>query len=490
MQNTKLIRLLIYLQPDEYKSFLLFVRSPYHNSNKQLAALAQCLHVHHPGFDLPKLTKEYIYKKMHPAGKLYHEGRMNVIMSQLVKLCKQFLAFEQLKKDDFQLNKFRLIAYKEKRMDGEFAKASKKQEEALSKWRDDGQYHLEKFLLNKDVFYHPGTIRYHVGMKSLNNSLEALDMFFVWEKLRLAVAAFNRMRIINEKPTIRILQKILKGFENEIQHRRVLGFYKKLIQFYTTGEMDSLYSLVNEFESVSTKFDFVERQSNFTYLINIFSQYHRNGILGLESKIFQLYRIGLKLGIFIENEKMNDIIFTNIVSIGSMSYEFEWTMKFIENHNKYISDELVENAVNLSNAYICYYKAFYENNLTEFSRVLDYLEKIDYSKPNYSYRARGLSLRTYYEFLLKEKIGMDFILDYCNAFEKYLKRDKSLEKTKKKAFLNFIKQTRKLIKWNMQKLLHEKNFDSEIQAIRKESNLFAKNWLIIKIGELRSVPQS
>lgn len=489
MQNTKLIRLLSTLDVREFKAFHQFLRSPYHNSNKQAARLLEELGRYHPAFDDPKLEKESIYFSIHHKGKPYHEGRMNLLMTQLVKLFKQFLAFQEVKEDEFQQSKFRLKAYRKKRLDKAFFNEAGRLEALLNARATDSRCHLEQFQLNCALFFHPATPRYRPGMKSLDNCLQHLDLFFVWEKLRFAALALNRMRIFKEKHEIRMLREVEELFEDEIRQSPALGFYEKIIKMQQTEADGLIKPLIDQMEKVLQHFAREDQQNLMALLLNLAAQHYRMGKDHLKADLFRLYKLGLSNQLFVEDGIMPDVLFANCASISSASGAFEWTQEFIDEYRLCLEQEIQSDAVNLSLAYLNYHRAIYLKDEEGFIQVTDFLTNIDFSRPYYFYRARSLLLRAYYEFHLKKEENLDFVLDFSKAFERQISRDKSIGKIKAEPFLNFIRQTRKLIKLKFDKNRTGRNLEMEKQAIRDNENLFAKNWLMEKIGELKGVPQ-
>ena len=90
MENLRLIKILSTLSQEEWKEFIKFVNSPYFNKGRNYSSLMKELKKFHPGFDSPKLTKEYLYKKIYK-GKIYKETVMNTIISGLYSLAIDFL---------------------------------------------------------------------------------------------------------------------------------------------------------------------------------------------------------------------------------------------------------------------------------------------------------------------------------------------------------------------------------------------------------------
>lgn len=484
MKETKLVQLLSTLNIKELKAFRQFLQSPYHNSNKQAIRLLEGLSLHHPHFDSHKLEKEAVYRKIHLEGKPYHEGRMNLLMTQLVKLLEQFFAFEEVKKDKFQLSKFKLKAYEHRRLDRAFIKEADKLEASLNKLRKNEQYHLEQFQLNRQVFFHPATPRYQLGMSSLENCLQHLDLFFVWGKLRLAAATFNRMQVLNEEYEIKLLNQTFKQFEADIRQSPVLDFYKKVIMVQQTEEEPLLVELINKFGKILPFLEKEEKEHNLGFLLNLTTQYYRAGKTYFMKSLFLLHKLGLTNELFVQDGKISDTFFINCVSIGSANREFQWTEDFINEYQFFLLPRVQSDVVNLSMAYLNYHQAIYYKNEEKSLQVIDLLQNIDFTIPFFSYRAKSLLLRTYYEYYLQKEEHLDFVLDFTNSFERHITRDKSLGKTKSTAFLNFIKQTRKLIRLRFNRNKAGKNIEIVRANIQKSDNLFAKNWLLEKVGEL------
>ncbi len=338
MHQTKLIRLLSVLDTEELKSFQKFLHSPYHNSNKQVIPFLEYIAEYHPAFDHKNLKKETVYRKIHPDGKAYHEGRMNLLMSQLGQLLKQFLAFEQVKKDEFLQRKYRLKAYREKQLDDEYTKEIEKQEAALETWRKDATYHLEKFLLNRGVFFHPATPRYQVGMPSLDASLEHLDMLFVWEKMRLGAAAYNRQRILNEKHDIQVLDEVLMQFRNIIENSPTLDCYKDILNIQRSGNESLLLEMSKSFEKITMGFSSEEQLEIFTYLHNINSQKIRQGKSEFYIGLFDLNKFRYGNESTMKAVQMNDVTFVNMVAFGCVNYEFEWVLNFINSYKTIVRE--------------------------------------------------------------------------------------------------------------------------------------------------------
>ena len=94
-------------------------------------------------------------------------------------------------------------------------------------------------------------------------------------------------------------------------------------------------------------------------------------------------------------------------------------------------------------------------------------------------------LCTYYELNEEEAL-----LALCEAFDKYIKRQKTVSEDYRKGTENLVKYTRKLASLKS-KIAYEKrektesNFQKLEQAITAENNIFNKKWLVEKLEELK-----
>ncbi len=489
MKNAKLIRFLAALTPEELKSFQLFAQSPYHNSNKQVAGLLACLAKYHPDFDHKQLNKQSVFRKIHEKGKRFHEGRMNLLMARLMQLLKDFLVFEEVKKNAFLQRKERLHAYRARRLDDEYWKEVKKQEETLETWQENEKYYLEQLFLNREIFHHPATPRHQVGMPSLEKSLESLDMFFLWEKLKLSVAAFNRNRILKEKNHIELLPEIKLVFQEKIKTKPALLFYQELTELLQKNKDEIFQQLIDKYKEAISLFSDEEKISNLIILINYAAQRMRVGIKIFNRHSFNLYVLGLENKLLLEDGAINDTIFTNITLAACLNSAFDWADNFINEYKNNITPPAKKHAAAaLAMAYLHYYKAIDRKNNSYFSEAINFINNINTNDPFYYYRIKLLGMKIHYEYYLQNPENSFFLSDFCNAFERQLNRDKTMGTQKKSAFINSVKILKKIIAVHDTPDLNKKKKEKILDSIIAENNLFGKDWLLEKARELKTVP--
>src|SRR5438034_704455 len=102
MRDTNLIQLLKTLNKNEFKEFEKFVKSPFYNEGRNYENFFQILKKNYPDFDQDSITKEKIFNQLYP-GKPYNDEIIRKIISNLLKLAKQYLSITGLKREPFKI---------------------------------------------------------------------------------------------------------------------------------------------------------------------------------------------------------------------------------------------------------------------------------------------------------------------------------------------------------------------------------------------------
>ena len=187
MQQRKIIQLLKLLSHEEIKKLDHFVRSPYFNKNKKLASLLAYFRPFHPDFSANKLTEEAAFQSLF-GDESYDENRLNRLFHKLCKLVDEFIEHELLQRNPEVGYLFRLSFYEERNQ----SLFLDQQLKAFRQWLDKHQpkhysKNLARFYLEntQSNFIHRQQ-QYHQGDVNLQKAMDALDHFYLQEKLMLA----------------------------------------------------------------------------------------------------------------------------------------------------------------------------------------------------------------------------------------------------------------------------------------------------------------
>lgn len=98
MQKTKLVNIIRTFTDEELKRFIVFVNSPFFNTDKNLVNLSKVLKKYHPEFSSGSLYKKKMFKKIFP-GKIYNDNVMRNLSSGLLRLTEEFLLYKNIRNE-------------------------------------------------------------------------------------------------------------------------------------------------------------------------------------------------------------------------------------------------------------------------------------------------------------------------------------------------------------------------------------------------------
>ncbi|MEL6867615.1 MAG: hypothetical protein AAFP19_24535, partial [Bacteroidota bacterium] len=337
MQSIKLIKLLRALETTEFRRLGKFLRSPYYNYSKPLILLYDNLRPFYPHFDAPKLKQEWIWKKIFP-GEVYEPPRFWRLCSKLTLLVERYLATLEL---DIQKRESRKLLNKALGRRNLFDLYEKEtqfllEENDQSPYRD-ADYYAERIELENALYFHPMRNRHQSSDQLLGQLANNIDKYFVLAKARLDCVVQNRKNIL----TTHYSQRFNKAIKQE-----------KAKGFMANNTWDELYSRLQLLIKEPTDEHFLQVKQHYFEKIQ---QLRRNDQLiffftGLNYLIRQLnrgdeqsyvkaldwYKIGLKHQLLVENQRISEVSFGNIISLACHAKEFSWTKQFIKDYQIYL----------------------------------------------------------------------------------------------------------------------------------------------------------
>lgn len=488
MNKSKLIQNITSLNKKELKDFFKFTCSPYHNSNKRLIGLLEQLIAFYPDFKHKKLNKKEIFSNLYECPTPYNEGRFNLLMSQLITLLNDFFVFEEVKNNKVNYYKLNVQSSEKRKSLKGFGRDAQKLEAAIENLPTNGDYYLESFLLNKKRYHNLGSQMYLPNPPCFTNSLVQLDRFYLWEKMALQLFAKNRAKVLNEVHQLTLMEPLIQQMREEIEATPVLSIYKKIITLIDSEEDQLLMELVDDMPETLQKLTVEAQQVYMMSTINIATKKLREGNAIFNRPLLELYKKGLELGFFMENEIMQDIYYVNIATIASVCGAFEWAEEFMQKNEKYLVPKIADNAKYLSLAYFNYHQALQLKDRDKLKEVITILLKVKFTGTSYFYMTKSLLLRAYFEYYIDQKEGKEFILNHVNVFEQQLRRNKEKYGRKLKSYMSFTYFTKRLVKLRHTTSGRGEKLQILHENILAEKQVFAKFWMIEKIEEFKKLP--
>jgi hypothetical protein len=124
MIKTNFIDVVSTYSKDEFKMFIDFVNSPFHNTNKALVKLADVVKKYYPEFENRNFTKENIYSKVFGIKK-YNDQVMRNLMSDALQLSYSFLKVRRAASNTPGISVYLLSELRERKLDSLYSKNMK-----------------------------------------------------------------------------------------------------------------------------------------------------------------------------------------------------------------------------------------------------------------------------------------------------------------------------------------------------------------------------
>jgi hypothetical protein len=194
----------------------------------------------------------------------------------------------------------------------------------------------------------------------------------------------------------------------------------------------------------------------------------REGKEAFWEEIHLLNKFGIANQVFTSNGAISTTQFSNIVNAACKVKDFDWAIAFIVSQSRYLPKEVSEEIVILSNAIILFEKK-------DFEKTLQSLEDISFKDIRHAIRSKSLVLRSYYEVKKDE----NQILDFCIAFETFLRRNRKPKREAIEATLNFIHFVKVLVRKKTEKELI-------LNSLENTKPIYFKPWLLEKLSKYKA----
>lgn len=480
MYDSHLLEVIKVFPEKELAEIRLFIQSPFFNRHPRpdiIVALFDRICQGFPLFNSPELARTAVYTGLFP-GQEVIEGKLDKIMSELVKLIRAFVVYRDSQiEEGSHLYQLKLAAfYRNHKFESRFFSITNKLRQQIENEKKEvAAYHhlfkLEEQLHDYLIMYYP-----RKADTNLVETIKALDAYYFSERLILTGSLLNIRSQSEFDPdyvmkSIYIVGELLeKGhFQDNI-----------LISAYYNGAM----MIYREYRDCDHQFwelmDFVELYQDklpFEHLRNLGAMcrnyctrqinYGNEDYFKVQVNLFKQH---LKMGILYHQGGILASTLQNLVLTGLKVKDYDWVKDILEIHRHRITGTNHPEQIyrfNLANYYF---------HIREFDKALDLLAD-HYDEIWHNMRARCLEIKIYFEkneLLLMESKLEAFRINVLRLSKKYLNDNT------RTSYLNFVNLSRKLIsplstgnKKRAQKLLEE---------ARSLPGLVDREWFLEKLG--------
>jgi len=388
---------------------------------------------------------------------------MTYLMTILSDLVDRFIVFKEVECDEFEHKQLLLKAYKRRQGDKFFDTTIRTFQRDLDKSPERGiNYYFHQYRLNHERYTHHATRRMEVGIESLENTIENLDLFYFGAKLRYACEIRLRELHLSDKSELILLDEIMHTIKHPLfEGKPLIQVFSAIVWLYRErgkSIYDQLKILI--FEHFD-EFDKLEQRDIVGFVNNFCILEFNKGQTEYLIEIFEWHEYGLNHNIWVTEGHIEHAVFDNIVFIACRLSKFEWVEHFIKAYSKYLREDVGESVKTMAKCRL----AFAQN---KFEQVLELLNGIEFINNMYKIHSEGYILQCYYELEGYE----DAFYSKCEAFSKRCRRDKVINGELKGLVLNFIR---------MIQLIHEAKYTGvskeELLKKLKEKPAVFSTWL-------------
>ncbi len=484
MLNSKFLEIARTFTPHEMKEFRSYVRSPFHNTNKNVIKAAEYIRRYYPEFDSSLLSKENIFKILYP-GKKYNDTVMRILLSDLLRLAEEFLALLNFNRDALNEKKFLLAELEKRNLNSLFNRHIKDARKLVA---DNNLIDISYFkdLFELETLEVNNLISTGKQSESANNVLmqgKHLINFFIASIFNIAHELETQHEVLNVNFKFNPVKEFLQNFdsgkfleslsENEREYSDVLRIYYLM---FLSGKEDLKPETFVELKNLVHKnLHLFRREEKFNLYIVLESfclTKISNGNQEFFEHLMDIYDEMLGAGIYIhsDNECFQLNLFRNMFYTANKLKRFEWVERFISEHLNELSPEYRENTGHLAYAYLSFEKGDFEKALAEITQV-------EYNYFVFKFDVRLLTLKIYYELH-----SFESALSLIDTFSHFLLNNKSAVHYRE-SFGEFLRILKNMIKI---KTGGSKITTSELtMQVENSKKLYSKMWLLEKLSLLK-----
>lgn len=484
IEDSKLVKMLKSFDKSSHTRFGKYIKSPFFNNSKDLIILYDLLKKEIKEETIDSSLNKRINKKLK-----IKETDFKLIIKrfvyQLTKHVKTFLEYQVFETKDIDRS-FYLLEALEKNSDlaneveAQITELRKTIESEKNK--DIIQHYYYKSLLNDSKHFLSDGKRLKRSGEYLILANDYLDAFYFLKKLRYAYEMLVRTETKNEEHGTDFLSYVKTQIQhNDFKHNDNAMFEIYILAIITKQKPteENYYQLK---EAIFDKIQNVPQESKEDVLIMLintaFWTWGAND--KCHKELFEVYKYGfLDTNYLIPSDGIQSTNFINFITIACVSKEFIVAKHFMSKNAMYLSADVKDYVLTLSEAYIFFYQK-------DFGTVLSLLKDIDFNNISIKYISKILQIKCSYElseFEMMESLN--------NSFSVFLYRNNKLSDKRKTLNLNFTIFIKKLIKivqlpnkGKEEIELRNKKIQDFIDDIKQATKLASKTWLLEKANNL------
>lgn len=483
MHKTYLIELLQKLSPKQMKELGEFIHSPFFNKNESVMRLFDYLRIQHPEFKDGSVAKELIHQKVFQSAE-YNDNFMRMLIFKLTTLAEEYLSYSDFKSRGYNEHMHLINSLLDLNLDNEAQKQINQTEKKLnSAGENEREYYKNKYALErfKDIIYsrsyRPVTIKDKPDESLLEES-NSLISFFLISALQRYRYLLNKSFTVNSEYELDFLPYIMKFLQAEgkdfLKIYMISILHRQIILLQDPENEKLLDELILEFTDEKKEIDEEERRDGLTVLCNICIEKGYAGKRKYYQELFNMNKYLVTKNMYnrVKGGYFDNEMFLNLVTVGLMLNEIDWTKSFIEKFYKLLPPDIQLNTYNYTMSKLLF-------KTGDFTKALESIAKVSYSDMHMKINVRITALTIHYELGNIEEVIMQ-----TENFKKYVQNDKLLNTGHKRIASNFIKFISALCKAKYSAKADLGELKKNIASADQVSN---RLWLLRKTEQLEAL---
>lgn len=468
MRDKKFIKLLETLNNKEFRAFKKYFKQLHHRKEDSFKVIeyVEKFKLNYKSLENKKVEDAYqeIFHK-----ELISENERKNFLNVLYKLngfLQEFLVWQRLQKKGLDYHIHLLKGLKARQLDAEFAQTLKNTFKLLEKNPKDVWYYAQLMEIN-DLIYFSNNIEKLIAPSKgteVKAAMEALDKLYVLAKLKYACELLSRADILPELHPIYFLDEVLQLGKDRQMKDDIYLVYKQLLELVRYKELSSFKGLQQTL--LQKKYATPHEQLILlTYLANFAAAQIRKGETSYYQDAFQIYQFGVQQGLLLVDGYFPITIFNNIVNLACTIKDYQWANEFIDKYGQFLSKDHKKETISFCQIRIRFAQKKYKTIVVAYKTS-------NFKMLIYKLQLRNLCMRAMVE------LDADLVeaLNFCEAMEQFLYRNKDLTEKRKESHQNFLKITKGI--------LMEESKTKLTTSLNEMELVVCKDWLMDKIKAL------
>ncbi len=467
MEKSKLFELFRTFSAWDLRNWRVFLSSPFTNRRADVLQLFDFI-MEEMKKEKPIYSKEVAFKKMYPNEK-YLEAKVVMAMSRLFRLGEKYLAFKRIEQNEDILKINAAREFRAMKMERNFNKAIKDASHAIEKKSYRNADYLQwRYVLEYEYYDYLETQK-RGEVSNLQKTVKAFDHYTITNKLKLACLILSQRAIAKKEIDVGLLDEIIHFIKRKPQllEEPALAIYYNIYNLIITQSDTYFFKLKELVPQYKSIFYPNEIRDIFLLMVNYCIRKSNQEDSKYHIESFELYKMGLEEGYLFEDELITQFTFNNIVTIALKLNKVKWAEDFI-NQNKGRVNKKDRAIIFKYNAARIHYQQ------KQYLEAMSILSNFTVDDLLLNIRGKILLLQTLYE--LKDS-HYELLLSTIHSTRMYLQRKKSMA-YHKAFFDNFMRYFKRLV--DVQ-LFDEAEKNKLYHQIKKEQQLFGKEWLLGKV---------